>query len=241
MQRIRRTSLGLLTSIVIVGFVGQAGAAEERFEVTSVKAVRPTIVALIAALQKKDAAAAKEAYEAYDSGWNGIETYINVRSKPTYDLLEHEHQAKIEKAVEGANPDFAATTTEAQALLADYDKAIDMVAKGHPIGPLYDEVTRLRIVRAHLREVPPALKAGNFAKARKSFEEFDNTWGSIEDLVKARNADSYTAIEKGMIDIERAIMPDKPDVAQATALVQAVMTKYNEIVAQVTREARAAK
>jgi hypothetical protein len=93
------------------------------------------------------------------------------------DLLEHEHQAKIEKAVEGANPDFAATTTEAQALLADYDKAIDMVAKAPPISPVYDEVTRLRIVRSHLREVPPALKAGNFAKARKSFEEFDNTWG----------------------------------------------------------------
>ena len=238
MQRIRRTSLGLFASIAIVGF---ASAAEERFEVTSVKSLRPTIVALIAALQKKDAGAAKEAYEAYDSGWTGIETYINVRSKPTYDLLEHEHQAKIEKAVEGANPDFAATTTEAQALLADYDKAIDMVAKAPPISPLYDEVTRLRIVRSHLREVPPALKAGNFAKARKSFEEFDNTWGSIEDLVKARNADSYTAIEKGMIDIERAIMPDKPDVAQATALVQGVMTKYNEIVAQVTREARAAK
>ena len=89
--------------------------------------------------------------------------------------------------------------------------------------------------------MPPALKAGNFAEARKSFEEFDNNWDSIEDLVKARNADSYTAIEKGMIDIERAIMPDKPDVAQATALVQGVMTKYNEIVAQITREARAAK
>ena len=126
-------------------------------------------------------------------------------------------------------------------MLADYDKAIDMVAKAPPISPLYDEVTRLRIVRSHLREVPPALKAGNFAKARKSFEEFDTNWDSIEDLVKARNADSYTAIEKGMIDIERAIMPDKPDVAQATALVQGVMTKYNEIVAQVTREARAAK
>ena len=89
--------------------------------------------------------------------------------------------------------------------------------------------------------MPPALKAGNFAEARKSFEEFDNNWDSIEDLVKARNADSYTAIEKGMIDIERAIMPDKPDVAQATALVQGVMTKYNEIVGQITREARAAK
>jgi hypothetical protein len=90
------------------------------------------------------------------------------------------------------------------------------------------------------REVPPALKV-NFAKARKSFEEFDITWDSVEDLVKARSADAYTAIEKGMIDIEKSLMPDKPDVAQATALVQGVMTKYNEIVAQVTREARAAK
>jgi hypothetical protein len=36
-------------------------------------------------------------------------------------------------------------------------------------------------------------------------------------------------------------MPHKPDVAQATALVQGVMAKYKEIVAQVTREARARK
>jgi len=241
MQRIRRTSLRLLTSIAIVSFAGQASAAEERYEVTAVKSVRPKIVALVDALQKLDAKASKEAYQAYDSAWNGTETYLNVRSKPTYDLLEHEHQAKIEKALEAPNLDFAAITTEAQALLVDYDKAIDLVAKAQPLSPLYDEVTRLRVVRFHLREVPIALKAGDFAKARKSFEEFDTTWDSIEDLIKARNADSYTAIEKGMIDIEKSLMPDKPDVAQATALVQAVMTKYNEIVAQITRDARAAK
>jgi hypothetical protein len=241
MQRIRGTSLGLLTSVAIVGFAGLASAAEERFEVTSVKSARPKIVALVDALQKRDVKASKAAAEAYDSTWNGIETYINVRSKETYDLLEHEHQAKIEKALEAPTPDFAATLREAQALLVDYDKAIDMVAKAQPLNPLYDEVTRLRVVRSHLREVPPALKAGDFAKARKSFEEFDNNWDSIEDLVKARSADAYTAIEKGMIDIEKSLMPDKPDVAQATALVQGVMTKYNEIVAQITREARAAK
>jgi hypothetical protein len=241
MQRIRRTSLGLLTSIAIVGFAGQASAAEERFEVTSVKSLRPKIVALVDALQKRDTKAAKAAYQAYDSTWNGIEVYYNVRSKPTYDLLELNHQAKIEKALEAPNPDFAATTQEAQALLADYDKAMDTMTKGPPLSPLYDDVTRLRIVRSHLREVPIALKAGDFAMARKSFEEFDNNWDSIEDLVKARNADSYTAIEKGMIDIEKSLMPDKPDVAQATALVQGVMTKYNEIVAQITRDARAAK
>jgi len=241
MQRIRRTSFGLLASIAIVGFAGQASAAEERCEVTSVKSVRPKIVALVDALQKKDAKAAKAAFVAYDSGWNGIEVYVNIRNKASYDAIEHDLADPIEKGLGTPNPDMAALTKSAQGLLAKYDETIDMVAKAQPLNPLYDDIARLRIVRSNLREVPPALKAGDFAMARKSFEEFDTNWDSIEDLVKARNADSYTAIEKGMIDIERAIMPDKPDVAQATALVQGVMTKYNEIVAQVTREARAAK
>jgi hypothetical protein len=241
MQRIRRTSLGLLTSVALIGFAGQASAAEERFEVTSLKAVHPKIVALVDALQKKDAKAAKAAFTAYDSGWNGIEVYVNIRNKAAYDAIEHDLADPIEKGLGTPNPDLAALTKGAQGLLAKYDETVDMVAKAQPLNALYDDVARLRIVRAHLREVPGALKAGDFAMARKSFEEFDTNWDSIEDLVKARNADSYTAIEKGMIDIERAIMPDKPDVAQATALVQGVMTKYNEIVAQVTREARAAK
>ena len=79
-------------------------------------------------------------------------------------------------------------------------------------------------MRAHLREVPPALKAGKFDKARKSFKAFDDNWDSIEDLIKARSADAYVAIEKGMIEIEQALMPEKPDVAKATALVNDVMT-----------------
>ena len=62
-----------------------------------------------------------------------------------------------------------------------------------------------------------------------------------EDLVKARSQDAYVAIEKGMIDIEKALMPEKPDVAQATALVNDVMNKYSEIVAQIAKEARASK
>jgi len=50
-------------------------------------------------------------------------------------------------------------------MLVKYDEAIDMVAKAAPLNPLYDDIARLRIVRAHLREVVPALKAGNFDKA----------------------------------------------------------------------------
>jgi hypothetical protein len=131
-----------------------------------------------------------------------------------------------------------ALLADAQAMLAKYDEAIDLVAKGAPLNPLYDDIARLRIVRAHLREVPPALKAGNFAKARKSFAAFDSTWDSIEDLIKARSADDYVAIEKGMIEIEQALMPETPDVAKVTALVNDVMAKYNADLAEVVKEAR---
>ena len=126
-------------------------------------------------------------------------------------------------------------------MLAKFDEAIGLVSKAQPLNPLYDDVARLRIVRAHLREVVPALKAGNVAKARKSYEAFDENWDSIEDLVKARSADNYVAVEKGMIEIEQALMPDKPDVAKVSALVNEVMAKYNASLAEVMKEARSKK
>jgi tetratricopeptide (TPR) repeat protein len=242
-RRIRLVGFSLLTALALLGQAGQASAVEaakpgERFELTSVKAVRPTLVDTIAALQRRDIAGAKAAFEAYDSLWNGIETYINTRSKDMYDGLEHVLQARIEKALNAPNPDLSALLADAQAMLAKYDEAIDMVAKGAPLNPRYDDIARLRIVRAHLREVVPALKAGNFDKARKSFAAFDATWDSIEDMIKARSADDYVAIEKGMIEIEKALMPEKPDVAAATALVNDVMAKYNVTVTELIKEAR---
>ena len=116
-----------------------------------------------------------------------------------------------------------------------------MIQKAAPLNPLYDEVARLRIVRAHVREVNPALKAGDIAKARKSFTAFDDNWDSIEDLIKARSEDAYTAIEKGMIQIEQAFMPAQPDVEQVTALVNGLTQQYNAIVTQVVTDARQAK
>jgi tetratricopeptide (TPR) repeat protein len=227
----------LFTALAMFAISGTA-IADERFEVASVKAVRPTLVATIAALQKGDLVAAKTAFEAYDSSWNGIEVYINTRSKDMYDALEHVLQARIEKALNTPNPDASALLADAQAMLVKYDEAIDMVSKASPLNPVYDDVARLRIVRAHLREVVPALKAGNFDKARKSFTAFDGTWDSIEDMVKAHSADDYVAIEKGMIEIEKALMPEKPDVEATTALVNSVMAKYNATVTALIQQAR---
>jgi len=241
MQRARRISLGLFTTLAIVGFAGQAPAADERFEISSIKAVKPTLVSTAAALLQGDIAKAKAAFEAYDSAWNGIEVYIDTRSKPMYEKIELDLQARITKGLNEPTPDVAKLRADLQEMIAKYDEAIAMVTNAAPLNPLFDDVARLRIVRAHLREVNPALKVGNIAKARKSYEAFDANWDSIEDLIKARSADAYVAIEKGMIQIEQALMPDKPDVAQVTALVTAVNTQYNATLALIVKEARGAK
>src|SRR5262249_1614757 len=118
----------------------------------------------------------------------------------------------------------------------------EVAAKAPPLSPLYDELARLRIVRAHLREVNPALKAGNIAKAQKSFETFNDKWFDVEDFVRAQSLDAYVAIERGMLAVEDALLTtEKPDVAQVTGLVTAVMTPYNAIVVEVARQARNAK
>jgi hypothetical protein len=44
-----------------------------------------------------------------------------------------------------------------------------------------------------------------------------------------------------MVTIERQLMPAKPDADQVSATVTEVMTEYNKIVAQVAKEAAAAK
>jgi hypothetical protein len=239
-----RSRLGIAAAVVMLALSAipsPAPAADERFEVTSIKAVRPPLADTVAALEQRNVAAARAAFDAYDSAWNGIEVYISTRSKEMYDVIEHTYQAKITKALEAAEPDTAAVLGDAKTMLAKFDEAIGLVSKAQPLNPLYDDVARLRIVRAHLREVVPALKAGNVAKARKSYEAFDDNWDSIEDLVKARSEDNYVAVEKGMIEIEQALMPDKPDVAKVSALVNEVMAKYNASLAEVMKEARSKK
>jgi hypothetical protein len=240
MQRARRIGIGIFTTLSVLGYLSLASAADEaRFEISSIKAIRPTLVDTISALQQRDVARAKAAFEAYDSGWNGIEVYFNTRSKDMYRLLELEFQPRIIKALDRPNPDVPALLTDVQAMLAKFDEVVSMFGDAAPLNPLYDDVARLRIVRAHLREVTPALKAGNIAKARKSFEAFEDTWFNIEDFVRSRSLDAYVAIETGMVQIEQALLtPDKPDITAVMALVRGVMSQYNAVVAEVQKEAR---
>ncbi len=238
--------VAFLALVSVTGWAASAAAESrstpERFEVSAVKAARPFLVDTLTAIQQGNVARAKEAFDAYDSAWNGIEVYINIRSRAVYQILELELQAKISKALDAPRPDMASLLSDAQMMLAKYDEAIDIVTKAPPLNPIYDELARLRIVRAHLREVNPALKAGNIAKARKSFEAFNDQWFDIEDFVRAQSLDAYVTIERGMLAVEDALlMTEKPNVEQVMTLVTAVMTSYNAIVSEVQKQARATR
>jgi septation ring formation regulator EzrA len=230
-----KKTLFVLVSLL---FLAHGAVAADRFEVASIKAVRPTLVRTVDALQKNNPKAAREAFGDFDSAWNGIEVYINTRSPEMYNALERDLQAKITAGLNESSPNVANMLALAKTMLAKFDEAIAMVEKAPPLGPLYDDVARLRIVRAHLREVNPALKAGDLVKARKSFGEFDEKWDSIEDLVKERDIKAYNTIEDGMTQIGLALKQASPDVAKVQTLVSGVMDEYNKAVAQVTREAR---
>ncbi len=213
----------------------------DTFEVSSLKAVRPTLEKTVASLEKKDIAGAKAAFEAYDAAWNGVEVYINRRYIDRYNELEHGFQDRIEKGLQSATPDAPALATDAKAMLARYDETIVMIAKAQPLSPLYDDVARMRITRAPLRDVAPALKAGDVAKARASFLEFHNRWEPIEPLVEKRSHEKFELIENAVHNIMGAFQQDKPDMEQLTKMVSEMSLNYNLVLAELGKEAQATK
>jgi tetratricopeptide (TPR) repeat protein len=235
-------ALGVVASFASSVFAAQAPgtrpAAGERFEVTSIKAVRPTLVNTIDALKKGDTSKAKDTFEAYDTAWNGIEVYINTRDRDMYNELEKNYQAKIEEGLNAPKPDVPGLLSNAQALLAKYDQAIAMVEKAAPLNPLYDDIARVRTARSPLRNINPAMKEGDVAKAQKAFAAFRANWPGIRNFVKMQSADAYDTVEKGIADLDAALKSPRPSADQLAGLVNGMMGKINAVVFQLTTEAR---
>ena len=107
MRAVYRLGIRAFAVVAVAIFAVAAPAVESevgpdsvRFEVASIKAVRPLLVGTLSAIQQGDVARAREILDSYDSAWNGIEVYINVRSKTLYEVLELDLQAKITKALD---------------------------------------------------------------------------------------------------------------------------------------------
>ncbi len=55
--------------------------------------------------------------------------------------------------------------------------------------------TALQGVIAHTKT---AIEAGNFVQGKTEFDNFETSWKTVEDGVKAKSGETYTAIEDGM-------------------------------------------
>lgn len=201
--------------------------SSERKEVTLVKSIRPILANTVAALGKGDIAAAKTAWAPYNGTWNGVEVYVNFRSLPIYQDLENNYEAKITEALGSPQPNAAKILPEAQAMLAKYDEAIQIVETGPAISPIFDDVADLRIARAPLRDVAPALAAGNIVGAKASFDTFTKAWPGISNLINTRSADAYQEIVQAIAQVNAAWQKAQPTAAELTPLVANVTNRYN--------------
>lgn len=223
-------------AVVAIAQPARPGAAEpERLEIVRLKAVRPTLLEIVAAIRNGDAAAARAASAHYDSLWNGIELYIGAHDDDVEEAVEHQ-QSKLKRDLGAPGGDGAMQLADAEALLAAYDRAIDLVVKSPPLDPRYDDVALLRMVRAHLREVVPALKAGDIDRARTSFAAFRGAWDSVAGLVRTHSAADEAAIGSDIVAIDQRL--EQHDVEGTTTLVQDALTKYNATHAAVLKAAR---
>jgi hypothetical protein len=196
-------------------------------ELTAVSAVRPKVDDLTAALKKANRQASLDALEAYDAGWNGVEVYINVRSKALYDKLEGDLQHQLEEGLAAATPDFAALATVSEQLATEFDKAVALAKDGPAISPLFDDVTRLRITRADLRIANAALADGNVDKARAAFEKFAAGFDAAADQIKVRSVAGYAAVEDAF-DAAKTGFADAAATAETLKpLGAALSSRYN--------------
>jgi high-affinity iron transporter len=198
-----------------------------RKEATLVAGPRHRLEEAFAALQKSDIGATRAAMEAYDSDWNGIEVWVNVRSRALYGEIETHYQADINTALQDPTPDARAIMPMLQAMVEQYDEAIRLSDTGPALSPLFEDVATVRTVRAPLRTISPALKAGDTVKALAGYTAFKAHWVEAEPLFAARSEDAQkeTAAALGLAD--KAMTAPSVNAAEAGPLVDKLLERYN--------------
>jgi hypothetical protein len=196
-------------------------------EVALLSGVPPVIAALVTALQGGDVAKAQRAYEDYDASWNGVEVYVNVRRKDLYDKLEGDLQAKIAAGLAAAAPNLAALVPLAQQLATGFDEAIATSKAGPALSPSFDDLTRLRIIRADVRRSTSALKAGNLPQAKETFATFASSYPEAAKLIALRSDTAGPLLSTAIDNAKAGFANSVTTTASLTALVAVVTDRYN--------------
>lgn len=60
-------------------------------------------------------------------------------------------------------------------------------------------------LKSVISKTTAAVNAGDFTKARKEFDQFENSWGTVEDGIRQKAPSTYQAIEADMDKVEEAL------------------------------------
>ena len=198
-----------------------------RKEVQLVAGPRRRLEETMSALQGGNVAGARAAMDAFDSEWNGIEVYVNFRSRALYGEIESHYQADIVDALGAPQVDSARVMTMLREMIGQYDQAIQLSDTGAALSPLFDDLATVRIARAPLRSVSPALKAGNTAGAVGAFGTFKSRWPDARALIGARSADAERETDAALGVADQALSGSSVNAADASASVGALLDRYN--------------
>ncbi len=192
--------------------------------------VTPHITATLDALKKGDVAAAKKAFQEYVYVWNGIEVYVNARSKSLYNTIEVENEFKATELFEKPDAKAADILPYVEGVQKGFAEAIKLAQTGPDYDAILDEIADLRIVRVDLRKSIAALTASDIATAKTGFEKFDKGWDTIESSVKPRSKELYKETEKWIDKVNQLYKADKPVAATLAEAENNLLTAFNRSV-----------
>jgi|GEM_PF-2402110 len=196
-------------------------------ESTLLKAVVPNITATLDALKKGDITGAKKAFADYSNAWNGIEVYVNSRSKQLYDTIEVQNEFKANDLFDKAGVKAEEIIPFVEGVQKGYNEALKLAETGPDYDAVLDEIADIRIVRIDLRKSIAALTAGDIAMGKTTFEKFDTGWDNIEGSIKPRSKELYVTTEKNIDAVSQLYKADKPVAADLLIAENTLLVTYN--------------
>lgn len=156
-------------------------------EVASLQSMLPALNTWQLAVAKKDVEASEAAAIKYELVWQGPEVYPNHRSLPLYVAMEPDTQFKLEDTVEAATVDWTLACTLAKRLGMLVDQAINLSNASPALTPIFQDLVKVRTVRANLNQARNFLTTGDLPTAKKYIADFAAGYPSVQPLIQARS------------------------------------------------------
>lgn len=196
-------------------------------EVVNLSTVLPFVQRWQAAIARRDVGASVQAGQDYEAAWQAVEVYINHRSLPLYTDIEPDTQFVIDDGLKQPQPDWPALSKLVQHIREQFSLAISFVSAQPPLNPLFDDLVPLRGARAQLLISRDALTAGDVAKAKTFFNNFNNGFTpNVQNLIGTRSASALQETKDALAAASAKFAQPNATAGELTPLVVRLLDRY---------------